>query len=171
MARLTLHTLEDTRRLGLLLARAILELRPTPLLLRGGLGSGKTTLVRALVAALPGGGEAEVASPSFTLCHQYPTRPPVLHCDLYRCPGAGPEELLDALDGGSTLVILEWAEHLPQADCPQDYLDFLLEPCDEMRLLTLRACGARATALLQRLESLWAEDGAAPPASAGKPCQ
>ncbi len=54
------------------------------LYLRGTLGSGKTTLTRGLVAALPGGEDAEVASPSFTLCNIYPTRPALLHADLYR---------------------------------------------------------------------------------------
>ena len=89
MAVVTLHSLADTRRLGRLLAAGLRELGPVALLLRGPLGSGKTTLTAALTAALPGGDLAEVGSPSFTICNYYPTTPPVLHADLYRSPGSG----------------------------------------------------------------------------------
>lgn len=54
MAVVTLHSLADTRRLGRLLAAGLRELGPVALLLRGPLGSGKTTLTAALTAALPG---------------------------------------------------------------------------------------------------------------------
>lgn len=151
MARLILRSLGDTRRVGALLAQAILELGPLPLFLRGALGSGKTTLARALVTALPGSEDAEVASPSFTLCNAYPTRPPVLHCDLYRCPGAAPDELLDALEDTGSLVLLEWAEYLPEANHPRQWLDIALQPCETGRLLALAAHGAEAEALLRRL--------------------
>ncbi|WP_288907514.1 tRNA (adenosine(37)-N6)-threonylcarbamoyltransferase complex ATPase subunit type 1 TsaE [uncultured Desulfovibrio sp.] len=100
MAVVTLHSLADTRRLGRLLAAGLRELGPVALLLRGPLGSGKTTLTAALTAALPGGDLAEVGSPSFTICNYYPTTPPVLHADLYRSPGSPPEELEEALDDG-----------------------------------------------------------------------
>ena len=76
------------------------------LLLRGPLGSGKTTLTRALVEALPGGDQAEVASPSFTLCNYYPTTPPVMHCDLYRSPGSLPDEIAEGLDKPEIFSIL-----------------------------------------------------------------
>lgn len=85
MAGIKLVGLGDTIRLGRWFADSL----PTypalrALLLRGPLGSGKTTFTRALVEALPGSASAEVASPSFTVCNHYPTIPPVLHCDLYR---------------------------------------------------------------------------------------
>jgi tRNA threonylcarbamoyladenosine biosynthesis protein TsaE len=67
----------------------------TVVLLRGDLGSGKTTFVRGLVAALPGGEEAEVASPSFNLVNVYPTRPEVVHMDLYRLRGGEAGELFE----------------------------------------------------------------------------
>ena len=56
--------------------------------MEGELGAGKTTLVRGLVEALPGGQDAEVASPSFNLVNLYPTQPETAHVDLYRCEGA-----------------------------------------------------------------------------------
>ena len=94
-----LESLDDTARLGTLLA-GMMQNAPQvrALLLQGDLGSGKTTLTRSLVAALPGGDQAEISSPSFTICNNYPTCPPVLHCDLYRCPASLPDEVWDALD-------------------------------------------------------------------------
>ena len=71
-----LESLDDTARLGTLLA-GMMQNAPQvrALLLQGDLGSGKTTLTRSLVAALPGGDQAEISSPSFTICNNYPTCP------------------------------------------------------------------------------------------------
>lgn len=155
MARITLHDLSETRRLGGIMAAAVAACGPTALLLRGPLGSGKTTFARALVESLPGGDLAEVASPSFTLCNYYPTTPPVLHCDLYRCPGSPPEELMEGLDDPQTLTLLEWSEYLPPEELPQDYLDISLQPCEESRLLTLQAHGPKAEGLVRHLRRTW----------------
>jgi tRNA threonylcarbamoyladenosine biosynthesis protein TsaE len=89
------------------------ELEPGDVvLLSGELGAGKTTLVKGLVEAL-GGGDC-VTSPTFTLCHLYPTRPPVAHVDAWRMEQLG--EALDlaleeALDEGGVAVV-EWGEAL-----------------------------------------------------------
>lgn len=114
----------ETEALGRIIGEKLIDARGTlweglrALYLRGALGSGKTTLTRGLAAALPGGGEAEVASPSFTLCNIYPTRPVLLHADLYRLGDAGaaalgelPEDMADAMDEGA-LLVLEWPEYL-----------------------------------------------------------
>jgi tRNA threonylcarbamoyladenosine biosynthesis protein TsaE len=155
MAVVTLQSLEDTCRLGRLLAEGLRALGPVALLLRGPLGSGKTTLAAALVAALPGGTAAEVASPSFTICNYYPTTPPVLHADLYRSPGAPPEELEEALDQGRSQILLEWAEYLPQALLPEEYLDISVDACEKGRLLTLTPCGRKAGELLRLVCGRW----------------
>jgi tRNA threonylcarbamoyladenosine biosynthesis protein TsaE len=81
-------------------------------LLSGELGAGKTTLVKGLVEAL-GGGDC-VTSPTFTLCHLYPTTPPVAHVDAWRMQHLG--EALDlaleeGLDEGGVAVV-EWGEAL-----------------------------------------------------------
>jgi tRNA threonylcarbamoyladenosine biosynthesis protein TsaE len=107
------------------------------ILLRGDFGRGKTTLARFLVEALPGGDRAEISSPGFTLCHMYPTAPPVLHCDLYRVGGAVPDELGETLDAGDMAVLVEWAEHLPVEQRPQDFLDISLQPCDNYRIVRI----------------------------------
>lgn len=153
---LVLASLEDTRRLGRLLAAALREDGAVRLcLLHGDLGSGKTTLTRAVVEALPGGDRAEISSPTFTLCNSYPTSPPVLHADLYRCPVGAPDELWDALDDGASLCLVEWGEALPVADLPKEYLDICLNSCEDKHLVTLRARGPAAQRLVERLQEGW----------------
>lgn len=65
-------------------ARIAARLRPGDVVaLSGGLGAGKTTLARAILAAL--GHEGEVPSPTFTIVETYDALdPPVVHADFYR---------------------------------------------------------------------------------------
>jgi len=79
--------------------------------LSGTLGSGKTTLARAILAAL--GHEGEVPSPSFTIIETYDhLRLPVVHADFYRLER--PEEAgqigLDEYREGA-LLLAEWPEN------------------------------------------------------------
>lgn len=120
------------------------------IMLAGPVGSGKTTLSAALVTALPGGDDAEVSSPSFTLCNSYPTRPPVLHCDLYRDVDI-PDELENALDSPGILVLVEWAEKLFVTDLPSCRLDILFKMGDSSRELVLRPHGDGAQELVASL--------------------
>ena len=165
MALLKLATLEATRNFGALLARLLPASGVRAVLLRGGLGSGKTTLTAALVRALPGGEEAEVASPSFTLCNIYPTQPPLVHCDLYRAPGHAPEELLDALDAGDALAVVEWADSLDPAELPEDFLDISLKMEENGRLLILQGAGPRGKALAAALSGALERDPTLPQAA------
>lgn len=155
MAAIKLAGIAATERLGKITAEALLANRFTPLLLKGQLGCGKTTLTAAICAAFPGSGQAEVSSPSFTICNLYPTRPPILHCDLYRCRGDLPEEALDFMDAGCGQIIVEWAEYLEPR--PEEYLDFSFELRDNVRLIEMTACGKKASAaaafILARLDS------------------
>ena len=102
------------------------------LCLAGTLGCGKTTLVRGFVSAFPGGEKAEVASPSFTLCNIYPTRPEIVHADLYRLNDASPlpEEAEDAWEEGG-LLILEWPERAERL--PKERLELHLEELSQER--------------------------------------
>ncbi len=92
-------------------------------LLEGELGSGKTTLVKGVVAGLGARREEDVNSPTFTLVHDYgqvadgskkglPTR--VYHVDLYRIEE--PRELsslgLEDLMADRAIVIVEWGDKL-----------------------------------------------------------
>ena len=141
---LTLPDTDATVALGRTLAAILAETATrAALLLRGGLGSGKTTLVRGLVAALPGGAEAEVASPSFNIVNMYPTRPEIRHVDLYRIPGGDPcvEEQLEAAAEGEDLVIVEWAEYLPARVVPPERLEIDWLPTASGRRCRLTAAG------------------------------
>ena len=99
--------------------------------LRGGLGAGKTTLVRYLVEAL-GGNSVEVASPSYTLQHEYRLprgegKPHVIeHWDLYRL-STMPEELYEPPEGG-VVRLIEWPERCPElADSLDGSVDISLD--------------------------------------------
>jgi len=99
---------EGTRAVGAAIAAVIAP--GDVVLLIGELGSGKTVLTKGLVAAL-GGGES-TTSPTFTLCHSYPTTPPVAHVDCYRLePGGDLADLAldEALEDGGVAVV-EWGE-------------------------------------------------------------
>lgn len=129
-------------------------------LLHGPLGAGKTTFVRGFVEALPGSEAAEVSSPSFTLCNSYPTRPAVLHCDLYRSEDLTPdgtlanlpEEVDEALEAGEGIVLVEWAERLPAAVRPAQRLDIYFQVCQNSRFALLVPHGAAAARALAALK-------------------
>lgn len=82
--------------------------------LSGGLGAGKTTLARGLLAAL--GLEEEAPSPSFAIVQPYApphVRLPVAHVDLYRIEEPDEAEELaldDYLEDGA--ILIEWPERL-----------------------------------------------------------
>ncbi|MDR2820869.1 MAG: tRNA (adenosine(37)-N6)-threonylcarbamoyltransferase complex ATPase subunit type 1 TsaE [Desulfovibrio sp.] len=152
MAGIVLRNLEDTCTLARFLAEELRRCSSVrALLLRGPLGSGKTTFTTALVRALPNGEQAETGSPSFTLCNHYPTAPPVMHCDLYRSHDGAPDEILEGLENGTALIIVEWAEYLPLSDLPNEFLDITFKPCEKSILLTMRSHGHDAAELLRNL--------------------
>ena len=79
--------------------------------LSGGLGAGKTTLARAILAAM--GHSGDVPSPTFTLIEPYDhLDPPVVHADFYRLehPGDAAELGLDDYRNGAALLA-EWPDH------------------------------------------------------------
>lgn len=120
----------------------------------GDLGSGKTTMTRAFVAALPLGAhgeEAEVSSPSFTLCNLYPTQPEVAHFDLYRLEhGPADDALLDAFDEGN-IVLVEWAERLDLAEAPPVRLHLDWQRCGDVRQVNVTAYSAAAQRVIAML--------------------
>ncbi len=79
--------------------------------LQGDLGSGKTTLVRAIVKAM--GYAGSVKSPTYTLIEPYEIRGRgVLHMDLYRLSDPEELEFLGVRDylKADTLWFVEWPE-------------------------------------------------------------
>lgn len=110
------HSPEETIRFGRELAERLG--RPSLVLLEGELGSGKTTLVKGIVAGLGAAREEEVTSPSFTLVHEYGGDPKVYHADLYRVEGAREFATLgldDMLEQQATIIV-EWGEKFLDRD-------------------------------------------------------
>ena len=78
--------------------------------LSGGLGTGKTTLSRAILRSL--GHEGEVPSPTFTIIETYDhLDPPIVHADFYRLEDPSEVEQLGLDDYRDGAVLLaEWPE-------------------------------------------------------------
>jgi tRNA threonylcarbamoyladenosine biosynthesis protein TsaE len=105
------ETIEVGRKLAQLLAP------PQLLILRGDLGTGKTTLVKGIAEALDAAEPDEVTSPTFTLLHEYDGQRQGLpvklyHLDVYRLEGERQLETLglDELLTPDALVLVEWGE-------------------------------------------------------------
>ena len=105
----------DTVEVGRKLARLLKP--PQLLLLRGDLGTGKTTLVKGIAEALDAAEADEVTSPTFTLLHEYdgtqdgkPVK--LFHLDVYRLEGERQLETLglDELLTPDALVLVEWGD-------------------------------------------------------------
>ena len=102
----------------------------TVLALFGGMGMGKTALVRGIAAGL--GLSAEVSSPTFALVHDYGGNPPLVHFDMYRVTGW--EDLystgfFDYLDAGA-IIVVEWSENILSA-LPEDAIRLQFTRVDE----------------------------------------
>jgi tRNA threonylcarbamoyladenosine biosynthesis protein TsaE len=103
--------------------------------LRGDLGSGKTTWVRAMLRGL--GYEGRVPSPTYTLLEQYACGDlSVVHLDLYRLRGGQELEnlgLRDWLAESKRWIAVEWPERAPE----------LAERCDLTLTLTMSQAAGR----------------------------
>jgi tRNA threonylcarbamoyladenosine biosynthesis protein TsaE len=125
-------------------------------LLRGELGTGKTTLVRAIAAAL--GVAGPVTSPTFTLAQRYAGRHPLVHVDAYRLAGGeeggppDPEDLGLLLgDAESAIAVVEWPEALA-AGLPPARIEVELSHLGrEKRLVRLTSSETRTRSELARL--------------------
>jgi len=100
---------------------------PLVITLTGDLGTGKTTLVRAICRGY--GVTDSVTSPTYALVHEYTSpRSRVFHVDLYRLhdatelDGLGWEDLL----AESALILVEWPERAA-GRIPADHVPIALE--------------------------------------------
>jgi tRNA threonylcarbamoyl adenosine modification protein YjeE len=134
-----------SRRLAELLA---LKMRPGDLItLSGELGTGKTTLARALITASLGSRDAEVPSPTFSLHQTYATpRLTIAHFDFYRLSNVEEARELgfeEALADGAAIV--EWPERASTLLPPNRFEIVFAESADpNMRLVTVRGMGTAA---------------------------
>jgi tRNA threonylcarbamoyladenosine biosynthesis protein TsaE len=125
-------TAAETRALGRRLAAQLPAF--SILVLTGELGAGKTTLMQGLAVGWQVASEEEVASPSYTLIHEYHRdRRSLLHLDLYRVE-TGPQIatlglediLLPPPPGEHKLVAIEWGERLAEF-LPRPWLQVRLQ--------------------------------------------
>ena len=109
--------------------------------LSGGLGAGKTTLARGIIAGLGYGGE--VPSPSFAIIEVYEPpalRIPLVHADFYRLNR--PEEVEElGLDDYRTggVLIAEWPENAGGFGHEPACLSLTLEVAEKGRIAIARA--------------------------------
>lgn len=122
-------------------------------LLRGEMGAGKTTLVRALARGLAVARPERVCSPTYTICMIHPGPIELVHLDLFRLGEAGQigdaafESLgleHDELPGKDRVLVVEWSELWREP--PAEHLELTLERAagrEGVRRLGARLMGPR----------------------------
>jgi tRNA threonylcarbamoyladenosine biosynthesis protein TsaE len=118
------------------------ELQRGVVLLIGNLGAGKTTLAKGIVQGLGAAPADEVASPTFTLIHEYGGGR-VYHIDLYRLDEPREVETLglDDLFSRDALILIEWGERFPQLLPPNRAEIHIRTSPDESREITVEQRG------------------------------
>lgn len=112
MFKMISHSCEETENFGNKISR-ILKGKEV-IAMFGGMGSGKTSLVRGIAAGLRL--SDEVSSPTFSLVNEYQSgKFPVYHFDMYRVMGW--ESLystgfFDYIDNG--VLLIEWSENIEE---------------------------------------------------------
>ena len=113
MATFISNSATETEAIGRRLAEDI-EVQSI-LALKGELGSGKTLIVKGLVAGL--GSCADVTSPTFTILHEYRGgRVPIYHFDFFRLQERQSIARLGLDDYffGDGVSVIEWADRFPE---------------------------------------------------------
>ena len=131
MREVTTHSAEETIAFGRTLAETLAP--PKLVVLRGELGSGKTTLVKGIAEAFHAASEEDVTSPTFTLVHEYRSpRVNVYHIDLYRVDTQRELETLglDDLIAENSVLLIEWGEKFPRFERERD-VEIVLERVGE----------------------------------------
>jgi tRNA threonylcarbamoyladenosine biosynthesis protein TsaE len=104
---------EETVELGRRIAKELPK--KACVLLIGNLGAGKTTLAKGIIDGLGFAQPDEVASPTYTLIHEY-GEGRAFHIDLYRLDE--PRQVatlgLDEIFDREAVVVIEWGERFPE---------------------------------------------------------
>jgi tRNA threonylcarbamoyladenosine biosynthesis protein TsaE len=106
--------------------------------LNGGLGTGKTFLVKKICAEY---GIYNVSSPSFAIVNEYHNGKKIIHFDFYRIRKVG--ELYDLgiedyFGRGDSILFIEWADLFTEV-LPKKHLDINISPVDfNSRLITVK---------------------------------
>lgn len=147
-------TAEETKALAGRLAEALAPRAEEGVLigLIGELGAGKTTFVQGFVAALPGGADLYVTSPTFAVAQAYDTTPAVRHLDLYRLSSLAELEAIGYRDHyfGPGLCLVEWIERVPEA-IPEEWVEIRLAVgASDVREIDVRPHGDALEALVKK---------------------
>ena len=140
----TTKSAEETIGLG----RELVPLLTPPKLvvLRGDLGSGKTTLVKGIAQGFQAATEENVTSPTFTLVHEYRGQlVNVYHIDLYRVDTQRELETLalDDLMSENSVLLIEWGEKFARFSQDRD-VEVALERISETeRKIKVTSNGSR----------------------------
>jgi tRNA threonylcarbamoyladenosine biosynthesis protein TsaE len=162
-----LTSLSQTESLGRAIGRALTG--GDVLALIGGLGAGKTAMVRGIAAGLEAPPDS-VSSPTFVLIHEYQARLPLIHIDLYRLQTNAEIESIGLSDyfTDRTVVAIEWADRFPGL-LPEDRLEVrLTHRSPTTRTVRLAAQGPRAHSLLTRINQARRTAALQKPKSTGK---
>lgn len=106
------------------------------MVLTGGLGAGKTTLIRYLCEHLQ---IERVTSPTFAIVNTYNARIPVYHFDFYRLTDS--VELFEIgyyeyLEDSASIIFIEWGEMFPEV-LPQNRYELLIEQNGDQEIRTV----------------------------------
>ena len=128
------------------------------LALIGPLGSGKTTLVKALAAGAGVADLRQVNSPTFVIVNEYDTAPPaeplrIFHIDAYRLRGGDDLAALGFEEMPARgAVVIEWADRVAET-LPAERLTIRIESLSDIRRrLHCIATGPRAEEILRALQ-------------------
>lgn len=111
-------------------------------LLDGAMGAGKTTLAKGIVEGFGAGSAEDVSSPTFPIVHEYRGDTTVFHLDLYRLEteqevlAIGMDDLLDSVDEGEALMLVEWGERFPRL-WPPSHLRVVIRIAGDRREIVL----------------------------------
>ncbi len=123
-------------------------------LLKGDLGSGKSTFARAFIHALgTADQDFDVPSPTFSLVQTYDnTRLPVAHVDLYRLTNAGEALELGLSDIAAThIMLIEWPDAYSTM-LSENTLTINFAGQDQTRTINIHAQNAWKAALARNIE-------------------
>jgi len=142
---------KQTQILGQAIAQFISK--DTLLLLKGDLGTGKTTLTQSIVKEIDSA--LKVKSPTFVIAHEYRSEVLIYHVDLYRI-----ENEIDFYDIGilelireDTICIIEWPDLFIDM-LPQAYIIINIEILDDTsREFKLISKGAKHEKFLKNIKS------------------
>lgn len=140
---MTTYTCPEPSDTMALAGRLAAHLRPGDvLILKGGLGAGKTLFTSGLAAGL--GVEEPVTSPTFILMREYRSGfMPLIHVDVYRLGSLNEFEDLEVLDEARDgVLVVEWGDAV-ETGLPSDHLRVEFEVDDDgTRTITLVPMGS-----------------------------